>query len=100
MVLTALAALTAPLIDGVDDEGDEPRVSVARVPFWAGAPVNPNQTAVPAFPRQSWSSWKACRPLGRTSCAWIPLQVAHSSAEGVGHLSALSLLLGGFGQNL
>ena len=51
MVLTALAALTAPLIDGVDDEGDEPRVSVARVPFWAGAHVNPNQTAVPAFSR-------------------------------------------------
>ena len=52
MVLTALVELTAPLIDGVDDEGDEPRVGVARVPFWADAQANPNQTAVPACPRQ------------------------------------------------
>ena len=48
-----MVVLTAPLIDGVDDEGDEPRVGVARVPFWAGAIVNPNQTAVvPASPRR------------------------------------------------
>ena len=52
MVLTALVELTAPLIDGVDDEGDEPRVGAARAPFWAGAQVNPNQKAVPAHPRQ------------------------------------------------
>ena len=52
VVLTARVALTAPLIDGVDDEGDEPHVDVARMPFWAGAEVNPNQTAVPASPRQ------------------------------------------------
>ena len=44
--------LTAPLIDGVADEGDEPRMGVALVPLWAGAQVNPNQTAVPASPRQ------------------------------------------------
>ena len=30
----------------------EPRVGMARVPFWAGAQVNPNDTAVPASPRQ------------------------------------------------
>ena len=52
MVLAALVVLTAPLIDGVGDEGDEPRVSVAWVPFWAGTQVNPNQTTVPASPRQ------------------------------------------------
>ena len=34
------------------DEGHEPRVGVARVPFWAGARGNPNQTAVPASPGQ------------------------------------------------
>ena len=48
-------ALTAPLVNGVDgvyDEGDEPGVGVARVPIWADAHVNPNQTAVPACPRQ------------------------------------------------
>ena len=44
--------LTAPLID-VDDEGDKPRGGVAQVPFWAGAQVIPNETAVPASPRQS-----------------------------------------------
>ena len=44
--------VTTPLIDGVDDEGDEPRVGAARVPFWAGAQVNPNQTGVPVSPRQ------------------------------------------------
>ena len=27
--------LTAPLIDRVDDEGDEPRVGMVRVPLWA-----------------------------------------------------------------
>ena len=42
MVLTALVVVTTPLIDGVDDEGDEPRVGAARVPFWAGAQVTPN----------------------------------------------------------
>ena len=51
MVPTAPVVLTAPLIDGVDDEGDEPRVGVARLPFWAGAQVNPNLTAVSASPR-------------------------------------------------
>ena len=43
--------VTGPLIDGVDGEGDEPRVGTARVPFWAGAQADPNQTAVPASPR-------------------------------------------------
>ena len=33
-------------------EGDKLRVGVARVPVWAGAQVNTNQTAVPAFPGQ------------------------------------------------
>ena len=78
--------LTAPLIDGVDDEGDEPRVCVVRVPLWAGAPVNPNQTAVPASQdrlRVTIVGWKACRPLGSMSCDWIPLQATHSSTEGV-----------------
>ena len=45
-------ALIASLIDGVDDEGDQPRVCMVWAPFWAGAHVNPNQTAVPASPRQ------------------------------------------------
>ena len=42
--------LIAPLIDGIDDEGDELRVGVARAPFGADAQVNHNQTAVPASP--------------------------------------------------
>ena len=42
----------APLIDGVDVEGDEPRAGMARVPLWAGAQANPNKAAVPASPRQ------------------------------------------------
>ena len=33
MALTALVVLTASLIDGVGDEGDDPRVGMARVPF-------------------------------------------------------------------
>ena len=33
----------APLIDGVDVEGDEPRAGVTRVPGWAGAQDNPNR---------------------------------------------------------
>ena len=52
MVLTVLVVLTAPLIDGADGEGDEPRVDVAWVPFWAGTQVNPNQAFVRASPRQ------------------------------------------------
>ena len=44
--------LTISLIDEIDDEGNERRVDVARVPFWAGARVNPNQTGVPASPIQ------------------------------------------------
>ena len=45
--------LTAPLVDEVDDEeGDELRVGVARVAVWAGAQVDPNQTAVPASPKK------------------------------------------------
>ena len=42
--------LTISLIDEIDDEGNERRVDVARVPFWAGAQVNPNQTAVLFLP--------------------------------------------------
>ena len=30
----------------------EPRVGMARVPFWAGTHANPSQTAAPASPRQ------------------------------------------------
>ena len=64
MVLTAPVVLTAPLIDEVDDEGDEPRVGVARLPFWAGGQVNPNQTAVPASPRQPTRHYsRAGRPV-------------------------------------
>ena len=70
MVLTALVMPTASLINGVDavdevdDEGDEPRVGVVRVPFWAGAPVNPNHTAVPASPRQPTRDYsRAGRPV-------------------------------------
>ena len=37
MVVTALVVVSAPLIDRVDGEGDEPRVGGTRVPFWAGA---------------------------------------------------------------
>ena len=37
MGLTALVVPTALLMDGVDDEGDEPRVGVVQVSFWAGA---------------------------------------------------------------
>ena len=33
VVLITLVVLTPPLIDEVDDEGDEPGVGVARVPF-------------------------------------------------------------------
>ena len=44
--------LTAPLIDEIDDEGDEARVGMARVPFWAGDQVNLKKTVVPASPRQ------------------------------------------------
>ena len=52
MALTALVVLTASLIDGVGDEGDDPRVGMARVPFWAGDQVNSKKTVVPASPRQ------------------------------------------------
>ena len=56
--------LTAPLLDGVDDEGDQPGVGVARVPFWTGAQVNPNQTAVQASPRQPTRDYRrAGRPV-------------------------------------
>ena len=64
MVLTALVVLTTRLIDGVDDEADEPRVGVAQVPFWAGAQVSPNQKAVPASPRLPTRDYsRAGRPV-------------------------------------
>ena len=86
MVLTAPVVPTAPLIDGVDEvdeEGDEPRVGVAWVPFWADAQVlkstptkPPSRLPQDNYTRlRTWSGWKACRPLVSTSCAWIPLQV-------------------------
>ena len=43
-----LDGVTDRAAEGVDGSGDEPIVGVARVPFWALAPVNPNQTTVPA----------------------------------------------------
>ena len=46
--------VTAPLIDGADDEGDEPHVGVARVPFWAGAQVNPNHNR-PGLPNTTYT---------------------------------------------
>ena len=49
--------LTAPLIDGADDEGAEPRVGVARVPFWAGAQVI-TPSSHPSFPKTTCDySW-------------------------------------------
>ena len=63
MTLPALVVLAAPLIDGVD-EGDELRVGVARLPFWARVQVNPNQMAVSASPRQSTRDYsRAGRPV-------------------------------------
>ena len=47
-MLTALVVLTAPLIDGVHDEGDAPRVGVWHRCRFDGAQVNPNKTVVPA----------------------------------------------------
>jgi len=40
------------LVDGVDGEGDEPRVGVAPVPFWTGVQAIPNQKAAAASPRK------------------------------------------------
>ena len=54
-------------MDEVDDEGDEPRVGAARVPFWAGAQVNPNQTAVSASPRRPTCD---CSRAGRPVDLW------------------------------
>ena len=63
--------LTAPLIDGVDGEGDEARVGVVRVPFWTQ--VNPNQTAVPASPRQPTRDHsRAGRPVDRWGLRVVP----------------------------
>ena len=68
VVLTAPVVLTSPLMDGVGDEGGEPRVGEARVPFWAGAQVNPNQTAVPASPLHVTS---CRRPVTTAYCVTI-----------------------------
>ena len=38
--------------EGVDGAGNEPRVGLTRIAFWAGAQVHPNKTAAPASPRQ------------------------------------------------
>ena len=65
--------LTAPLIDGVADEGDEPRMGVALVPLWAGAQVNPNQTAVPASPRQPTRDYsRTARPIDLWGVRVVP----------------------------
>ena len=62
--------LTAPLVDEVDDEeGDELRVGVARVAFWAGAQVDPNQTAVPASPKKTKRDY-CCSRAGRPVDLW------------------------------
>ena len=46
------------------DEGDEPRMGVARVPFWSGAQFHPNQIAVPVSPRQTTRDYsRAGRPV-------------------------------------
>ena len=64
--------LTAPVIDGVDDEGDEPCMGVARVPFWAGAQVNPNQTAVPALQENLDVTSRAGRPVDLWGLRVVP----------------------------
>ena len=76
---------TLTLVDGVDGQGDEPRVGVAPVPFWAGAQAIPNQKAAPASPRQPSFVYKSGYwtggPLGATSCAWILLLGNRSSKK-------------------
>ena len=49
-----MVVLTAPLIDGVEDEGDELRVGAARVPFWAGCSSQPQPNSRLSFPRTTY----------------------------------------------
>ena len=68
--------LIASLIDGVDDEGGEPRVYGTGVicPFWAGAKVNPNQTTAPASPRQPTRDYsRAGRPADLWGLRVVPV---------------------------
>ena len=69
--------LIALLIDGVDID-DEPRVGVARVPFWVGAPVTPNQTAVPASPRQPARHYTVVGLEGLSTCGVYELRLDSS----------------------
>ena len=44
--------MTAPLLDGVDDEeGDELRVDVARVPFWGWCSSQPQPNSSSSIPK-------------------------------------------------
>ena len=69
--------LIALLIDGVDMD-DEPRVGVARVPFWVGAPVTPNQAAVPASPRQPARHYTVVGLEGLSTCGVYELRLDSS----------------------
>ena len=67
MALKALVVLTASLTDRVGDAGDDPRVGMARVPFWAGDQVNSKKTVVPASPRQpTCDLWSVTRSWARS----------------------------------
>ena len=78
--------LTAPLIDGVDDEAED------SVWVWHACRLGLVLKSIPTKqPSQvpqdhlhvTIVELKACRPLGSTSCAWIPLPATHSSTDGV-----------------
>ena len=57
----------------------------AAVLGWCSS--QPQRNSRPSFPKTTYtwllSGCKACRPLGSTTCVWIPLQVTHSSTGSV-----------------
>ena len=84
VVLTALMVLAAPLIDGVPDEGDAPRLVWVwhRRPFDGTTVLKSTpRTAVPASPRQPttclYSGGKTCRPLESTVVDVLAISPGH-----------------------
>ena len=80
--------LTAPLIDGVRNEGDAPRVGVAQVPFW-WCSSQPQLNSRSSFPKTTdrcqCSYWKTFRPLESAGCACTPLLATYASTEDVAY---------------
>ena len=73
-------------MDEVDDEGDEPRVGAARVPFWAGAQVNPRVTN-PVWVRHGCRFGLVLKSTPTKQPSQLPRDALHVTVVGLEGLS-------------